>query len=176
MTIESWGARTPKFSFLISIRFNNTWNVYQIIVQSLRNSFTICSDATLTSPLGYTEKHQQKFRYMNIFVYHPDSPFLKKYHGTILNTLRLIFVDFGCTLQFISLFTAGSVIELSTVLFLASNWVTVSLKDITFMRKKEDIYELWRQLDDDEFKVKTSDEFQYVSCSHRILKLLLSNL
>lgn len=112
------------------------------------------------SPLAYTRFHQRLFRFMNILDFETSSSFWTKYHGPVLYIARGIFLHFASILQCISLFTCGSIIEFSTVLFVATIWVNISIKGICFVVKKREIVKLWQQLDDEEFKAKTIDDFQ----------------
>lgn len=115
------------------------------------------------SPLAYTGVHQRFFRFVNIFEHQSKSPYWSKYHGPLLYVIRAIFLHFASVLQFISLFTCKSIIEVSNVLFVAPSWANITTKSLLFMVKKREILDLWQQLNDDDFKVKTSDDLQWVS-------------
>lgn len=125
--------------------------------------FCLSYSASIRSPLGYTSLFQRIFRLMNIFNHETESAFLSKYHGPIAYMLRWIFLHFASILQTISLFMCSSVVEVSTVLFIASSWLNMSFRDLLFMVKKRKVLELWHELDAEDFKVKTSAEFQLVS-------------
>lgn len=114
----------------------------------------------LDSPLAYTNVHQRMFRILNIFDYQSESPFWTKYHGPFICMLRAFFIYFGCTLQAVSVFKCSSIVELCTVLFVVSEWVNICVKDITFLVKKREIKDLWQQFDDNDFKAKTSGEYE----------------
>lgn len=97
---------------------------------------------------------------MNVFEFRSQSKVLLSIHGPILYTLRVIFLHLGCILQFSSVFTAGTVIEFSSILFVGIVWVNVAIKDIVFIVKKRELEELWLQLDDDDFRAETENELQ----------------
>lgn len=76
--------------------------------------------------------------------------------------MRVIFLYLASVLQLSSVFTSKSVIELSTVLFIGTSWLNITMKDIHFTRKKREIMDSWQQLDDKDYKVKTHAEPQWV--------------
>lgn len=107
--------------------------------------------------------HQALFRFMYTFEYPSSkSKYFTKIHKPLCYTLKLIFVHFGCILQLISLFTSDSIREFSNVIYVGSIWVNIVVKDIVFIVKKRQIIEIWHQLDDNDFKARTNNEFRYV--------------
>lgn len=115
-----------------------------------------------TSPLAYTDLHQSMFRFMNIFVYQSESKVWTMFHDFFLFAIKVIFLYFGFVLQFFSLFTFKSVVELSTILFVGTVWFNISVKNTIFTVRKREIIDLWHQLNDDEFTAKTINEQRYV--------------
>lgn len=122
----------------------------------------VIADEMDSSPLAYTTLHQSMFRYMNIFVYQAESKVWTTIHDLFLFIIKAVFLYFGCVLQFFSLFTFKSVIELSTILFVGTVWFNISVKNTIFTVRKREIIKLWHQLDDDDFTAKNNNERRYV--------------
>lgn len=143
------------------LRFGQIWS--KALITYFLPPFYLFSSATTTvTPLTYTILHQTIFRYMNVLEFRSESKLWAKFHGPLCYTLRALFVHSGCILQFLSLFTTQSIIELSTVLFVSPVWINISTKDIVFTVKKRKIIEIWQALGDDVYKAKTPDELKWV--------------
>lgn len=94
------------------------------------------------------------------FEFLPNSPIVKTLHRTTAMICRCLFLYLGCALQFLALLQYSALAEVSTILSLAPVYLNLSVKDVVFQLKRQQLEKLWNTLDDSDFRASEDGEFK----------------